>query len=470
MTYFYQRQAGYQSNHRAEQFNEEVEDSTTGSIEKAQKIIYNFFLEIIKFTRSEEILYQFEKLFIKYENADNTQVYDALGEIIFYNKCEEFEHTVLRCCYILNNNWVLNNNLNACKQLVDLFLSDSINIPTKIYKLQRLRHWLQDFVESEAYQTLRSLSGGSAIRKNSHEWKNRFATYLLVSEYTDPTKSLEQRQYAKTLSHNLKKQFKFDLAMYTARIDSRSGSNSKRQNPTNLGDGVLTLIKKVLNKQGNQNYRNLAKNFFKQARYTTFGEFKERFILYLGITQHDLKSAEVLDVTVVRKLRQFQEHRHDEETSLSLLHITCNRTLQYLLLNERRHPSKFFELALDSNNLLTPVILLLKIVLIFPDIRLYLESYVAELIKFYGACDESECLTFINFLDVLNVTLAIFDEDTDYSLIRMDDGKNYRECPEYNDERVKQNVINIDTDLDRELDNYRVFSQSKKYKKDAKWN
>jgi tRNA isopentenyl-2-thiomethyl-A-37 hydroxylase MiaE len=74
---------------------------------------------------------------------------------------------------------------------------------------------------------------------------------------------------------------------------------------------------------------------------------------------------------------------------------------------------------------------------------LYLESYVAELIKFYSSYDESECRAFINFLDVLNVTLAIFDEDTNYSLIKM------------------KNVENDFPDIN--LENYRVFSQSKQF-------
>jgi hypothetical protein len=116
--------------------------------------------------------------------------------------------------------------------------------------------------------------------------------------------------------------------------------------------------------------------------------------------------------------------------------------LQYLLLSERRKPSEFLQLSLEYDNFLNPIILLLKIVLIQPHIRFYLEGYVADLIKFYSVYEETECQAFINFLDVLNVTLAIFDEDTDYSLIKM------------------KNIENDLTDIN--LDNYRVFSQLKR--------
>jgi len=425
------------------QFPEQVTDITTGSIEKAQQHIFNFFLEIIKRHQAEAILDQFEKLFVKYEEIDNVNAYYALGEIIFHNKESEFKDTLLRCCYILNNNWAINGNINACHKLVDLFLVNSIGFPTRIHKLKKLRQWLQNFVQSEEYNTLRSLSGRPGIHKSYHNWSERFSSYLLISEYADLQKPLEQRQYAETLSRKIKKQFKFDLAMYTARIDSTLGRNPQRQNPTDLGDGVLLLIKRVLNKQGNDNYRKAAKRFYDQAHNVTFLEFKSKLLIYLGISQDDLEISEVLRLTVVQKLRHFQEHRDDELMSMSLLYVTCNRILQYLLLNERRKPSEFLQLSLEYDNLLTPVIFLLKIVLILPHIRFYLESYVAELIKFYSVYEETECRSFINFMDILNVTLAIFDEDTDYSLIKM---KNF-----------ENDLVDIN------LENYRIFSQLKKF-------
>ncbi|PZV16193.1 MAG: hypothetical protein DCF20_08610 [Pseudanabaena sp.] len=428
------------------QFNyiaKQTTDVTSGSIEKAQQNIYNFFLEIINRYDSEVILNQFNQLFIRYEEIDNVNAYYALGEIIFHNRENDFKYALLRCCYILNNNWAINGNISACQKLVDLFLADSIGVPTQIYKLKKLRQWLQNFVQSEDYSTLRSLSGRAGIRKVYHNWSERFSSYLLISEYADTRKPLEQRQYAANLSRKIKKQFKFDLAMYTARIDSNLGVNPQRPNPTNLGDGVLLLIKRVLNKQGNDNYRKAARSFFERAASMSFAEFKDSLLTYLGIPQDDLEISEVFRLTIVQKLKEFQDHRDEESMTLSLLYVTCNRILQYLLLSEIRNPSEFLRLSLEYDNFLNPVILLLRIVLILPHVRFYLESYIAELIRFYSAYEETECQAFINFLDVLNVTLAIFDEDTGYSLIKMK---------------------NIENDLaDINLDNYRVFSQLKRF-------
>ncbi|MBD2177802.1 hypothetical protein H6F42_12850 [Pseudanabaena sp. FACHB-1998] len=419
-------------------------DITAGSIEKAQQYIYDFFLDIVKFYRPQDILIQFEKLFIKYEAIHNISAYNALGEIIFHHKEIEFKNTLLRCCYILNNNWVVNGNIKFSHQLVDLFLADYINIPTKITKLKTLKSWLQSFVQSEEYSTLRSLSGRPSVRKTYHNWSERFSSYLLTSECIDLNKSKEQRQYAEIVSRKLKKQFKFDLALYTARLDSQAKANVTQPNPTTLGDGVLILIKRILSKQGGENFRNIAKAFRKRSHKMNFKEFKDSLLAYLGISQDDLEVTEVMRINVVQKLQHFQEYADDQPMTLSLLYVTCNRVLQYLLLNEKRKPSEFLRLSLEYNNLLNPVILLLKTVLICPHSRLYLESYTAELIKFYSGYEESECRSFINFLDMLNVILAVFDEDTDYSLIKMKQEKNACAFSDTN------------------LDDYRIFSQTKK--------
>ena len=422
--------------------SEQITDITAGSIDQAQQYIYVFFLEIIKYYQSEEILNQFNQLFIKYEEIHNIRAYHALGEIIFHNKENEFKYTLLRCCYILNNNWAINGNINACQQLVDLFLSSSIGIKTRITKLKTLRKWLQTFTQSEEYNTLRSLSGRPRVSKNYYQWSDRFSSYLLTLDYLDLSKPPEQRQYAETLSRKIKKEFKFDLALYTAHIDSKLGLSPQRKNPTTLGDGILILIKRILNKQGNQNFRNVAMIFYKQITNMTFLEFKQNLLGYLGISQDDLEIPEVMRLTVVQKLIYLQKQQNDAKMTFSLLHVSCNRVLQYLLLNERRKPSEFLQLSLESNNFLNPVILLLKIVLLFPDGRLYLDSYIAELIKFYSLYEETECRAFINFLDILNVTLAIFDQDTEYSLIKM--------------KNIENNLSDVS------LENYRVFSQSRK--------
>ena len=76
MAQFYNRNESAQS-------KEYITDITTSGIEQAQEYIYNFFLGIVKYYQADEILDQFNKLFINYEEIKNIQAYDALGESYF---------------------------------------------------------------------------------------------------------------------------------------------------------------------------------------------------------------------------------------------------------------------------------------------------------------------------------------------------------------------------------------------------
>ncbi|MBD2150076.1 hypothetical protein H6F44_08065 [Pseudanabaena sp. FACHB-1277] len=464
----------YNPDHGFSHSRDDSSSITAGNIDKAQQCIYNFFLEIIKTYSDDEILDQFNKLFIRYEPIDNSAAYYALGEIIFYDKEEDFKYTILRCCYILNNNWIVNRNINACQQLVDLFLSNFISTPTKVTKLKTLKQWLQKFVQSQEYNKLRSLSGRPTIQHSYDSWAERFSTYILASESNDTSKSIEQRVYAANLSRKLKKQFKFDLALYTAKIDAR-GSNPQLKNPTSLGDGVLNLIKMVLNKQGNQKFRNIAQNLYKQIRNLSFGEFKDKLVDYLGISANSLDPFNLKEI-IISKPVNLLERDDNQQMQISLLNIICNRLLKHILLDEYRHPSRFLKFALNAQNFLGLIIILLKIVLLCPDSRRYLEGYVAELINFFSVYSEEECNDFIKFLDVLNVTLAIFDDDTDYSLIKMHNAESlhghHNDCDriynEYLDPQPQphrqHNIHNqnlADVNHDPNFDNYRIFSQSK---------
>ncbi|MDX2255320.1 MAG: hypothetical protein NW214_07390 [Pseudanabaenaceae cyanobacterium bins.39] len=436
---------------------------TAGSIDKAQREIYEFFLKNVKLYAPAIILNQFKRLFILYEEIENINVYYALGEIIFHNKESEFKSVLLRCCYILNNNWSVNGYIEFCQQLVDLFLADSIGIPTKITKLRTLRKWLQQFVQSTEYITLRSLSGGATVRKQYHAWPERFSSYLLVSEYTDSSKPLEQRQYAENLSRRLKKQFKFELALYTAKMDVSATGKPQQSNPTSLGDGVLQLIKKVLNKQGNQQFRSRAKSFLEQSKEMLFGEFKTNLLIYLGIEPTTKQEIAVSSYKMIRqKLLNLQTDQDNHVVSFSLLNITCNRLFRWILLDEYRHPSSLLNKVLEERNFLHLVILLLKIILFFPSCRIYLESYIAELVKYYSGYEESECVDFINLLDILNVTLAIFDNDTDYSLVKMAHPHFPQQLPYAPNSHYRDHPSNHEHDDDADLDNYRIFSQTKK--------
>ncbi|MGK7890840.1 MAG: hypothetical protein AB4042_16035, partial [Leptolyngbyaceae cyanobacterium] len=66
------------------------------------------------------------------------------------------------------------------------------------------------------------------------------------------------------------------------------------------------------------------------------------------------------------------------------------------------------------------VVLLLKVVMISPKSRMYLESRIGELIAHHKSLPEADCEWLIQFLEVLRVTFTIYSDNTvNYDLVTM---------------------------------------------------
>ncbi|CAN1210648.1 hypothetical protein TUMEXPCC7403_10660 [Tumidithrix helvetica PCC 7403] len=416
------------------QYSEEITEIQTGSVEQIQQRIYGFFLEIVRRYTPEQVIHQFQNLFIRYDQVDDPVTFRALGQIIFFNQETEFRNTLLRCCYILINNWRITSNYRYTHLLIGLFSDPSIYQPSKTTKLRTLRAWLKNFISSPDYESLLLFLGRpSSTYQDRNNWSDRFTSYLLTSQYADLSKPLEQRQIADALSRKIKKQFKFDLAMYTARLGRKepsastsrqsialSKSSAKSQaNPTSLGDGVLNLVKTILTRQGSNSYKSLARHFLEQLKGITFLEFKQKFLEYLELPSYDAEVSELLQIGLVNKFMQLHTSCDRQIVMFGLVHTACKRAIQLLTLDGQRNPSDLFYFFLSRDNPMPLVILLLKIILLRRESRLHLETCIADLIKYYSHYSEDECRGFINFLDILNVTLAIYEDDTDYSIVRM---------------------------------------------------
>ncbi len=98
-------------------------------------------------------------------------------------------------------------------------------------------------------------------------------------------------------------------------------------------------------------------------------------------------------------------------------------------------------LLISQGHALTLVIILLKIILICNNSRRHLETRIAHLIRFYENYPEDECKGVINFMEIFNITFAIYAENVEYNLIKMEEEESSN--PQLN------------------LDGYRVFSQMK---------
>jgi hypothetical protein len=121
---------------------------------------------------------------------------------------------------------------------------------------------------------------------------------------------------------------------------------------------------------------------------------------------------------------------------------TCNRVIEYLTTENHQEPSPLFGLLMSQGNPLTLVIVLLKVILISKNSRTHLETCIAELIQYYMHYPEEDCKWVISFFEIFNITFAIYGENVQYNLIKMQEHRK-----EYQS--------------DKPVEVYRVFSQLK---------
>jgi hypothetical protein len=371
----------------------------------AQQQIYRYFLEVVNTCAPPQVLRIFYDLFIRF--VDTSPEFESLGKILFFGRELEFRHLLLRSCYILINNWRLSHQGKYIYDLVDLFLDPLIDRPSRVTKVQQLRQWLRNFRQCAEYNALRLYAGQNGVPRPQH-WGDRFQGFLLTSQFADIGAPLEQRHIAQNAARQAKKKFKQQLALFTA------SSSRRYQNPTGLGEEIILMMRRILTQRGTLSYRNDTKQFLRQMRHLTFWEFKGALCRFLELPRDRRFETEFID-----KLRQFRDRCHDQPMSFGLLHTTCNRLIHILTVDDRRHPSALLLSLLNEGRALVPSLILLRLVLLSTVSRLHLETCLADLIRAHDQVPESECRPLTTFLDMVNVMLTIYEDDTDYNLVEM---------------------------------------------------
>jgi len=390
-------------------------------LQQSQDVIYQFLLEIVRHWSPEIVLQEFKNLFIYQTQVAKPEVLQALYKIIFDNDETEFRNTLKRSCYILINNWDAIRQRKPIQELIEAFDEPRIHDETISKNVNRIRYWLINFIGSKDYEDLKLFA--SRFEEDDGHWAHRYTSYLLVPQYIDLRNSKEQREAAKALSKHLKDKFKFDLAMYTAYSQFDATDHKNHKNPTGMGEEVLRLIKRIIVKRGPFSYANVANIFLKQIQNMDYQSYKKSLTNYLIFSVKNPKVVNLFNRNLSTKLAGlFKEHDEDIITSALLLR-TCNRVIDFLTTENKQEPSELIVLILSQGNPLTLVIILLKLILISPNSRTHLESCVATLIEYYQKYPETECQWMINFLELFNITFAIYAENVEYNLVNMEESK-----------------------------------------------
>jgi hypothetical protein len=417
------------------------------SLAQAQRVIYDFLLEIVKVWHPQEVLDEFRHLFIHHTDSVSSQTLPALHVILFANDETEFRNTIKRSCYILVNNWEVARQFEPIQALVDLFDDPLLQRRTLSPTLKRLRQWLTRFIQSDDFRELQLFAaryGEERTINRPGEWASRYTSYLLVPQYVNEDNPSEQREAARALSRRLKDKFKHDLAIYTAYGEAGTPQGRSLQNPTALGDSALRLVRAIVAKRGDFSYKNLARLFFHQVHESSYGEFKRSLPGYLLYTVSGNPISQQIQAHLEERLVDLYAEFDRQPLDRSLVLRTSNRLID-CLLTEDEQPSPLFSLVLSQGNALTLAIILLKLVLISRQSLLYLEAKIAKLIRYYEQFPQSECQWVINFLEVFQITFAVYADNIEYNLVRVSGDKQATAAP----------IADL-----KDSDIFRIFSQT----------
>lgn len=416
------------------------------SLDQAQQFIFNHLLQGVKTWPPADVLNEFNRLFIDHSETTNSEGLSALQIILFANNEQEFKNTLKRCCYILVNNWEVSRQYGPIQDLVELFKNPCIYRRTLSPTLKRLRQWLINFIDGPDYQQLELFALRLTEERTLNQprsWSARYASYLLMPQYINEKNPVEQRQAARAMARRLKEKFRFDLAMYTARSESKR-SRQAQNNPTQLGEGTLRLIKAVVARQGQFSYRNLARLFLAQVSPLNYACFKRSLVEYLIYAIKAPFLTNQIKSHLQGTLEDLYSEYDAEPLDQSLVLRTCDRTIDALMTEDQRTPSALFTLLLSQGNSITLAIILLKLVLISPSSHVYLEARIGDLITYYEQFPREECQWVIHFLEIFRVVFALYTENVEYSLVNVSEDQEK----------------DIDLLSGEDLQSFRIFSQA----------
>ncbi len=415
--------------------------SNQQSLQQAQEAIYKFLKNIVNNYPPETVLLEFKNLFISCDTTLDSEGLQALHKIIIYNDEAEFKNTLKRACYILVNNWCSQRKYFYIQELIEILAEVKETPPPLSQSLKRLRTWVTNFINSQDYQELKLFAAPHTSQGRGY-WSHHYTSYLLVPQYLNTKNPKEQRELARNLSKRLKEKFKFDLAMYTARSNSPLFEEKELSNPTQLGDGVIRLIKKVISRTTLFDYTNQSHIFLQQTRELNYQDFKLCLRNYLFLSFKKESFFKTISTKLFEKLDNLYENHNQDILNVNLLLRTCRHLIEWLTTEDGREPSYLFVLLTTQGNSLTLAIILLKIILICQYVHTHLEFCIANLIRYYEKYPEKECLWFINFLEIFKLVFAIYTENVQYNLVKV-------KSPNPDNQRVA------------DLNAYRVFSQLK---------
>ncbi|MBD2496450.1 hypothetical protein H6G75_19195 [Nostoc sp. FACHB-280] len=412
-----------------------------------EKQIYQHLLHLVQVKSPNEMLERCRALFVEGADYPEPEILLILDKITASKTAvHEFNFFINRCCHILINRWHMQPQLHyAIPELIKLLATSPTRSRTTSFRyrnIRRLRELIQMFIVSEQYLTLQRFVQVMTRKteENIHHESQPLITligrysYLYEHCLISDDSTFEHQWRVKQIQAQAQKQFEVDLSKYVTYqvrlnqiLKKASVEEAERilrpvNNPTLLSDRDLhTTLQHWIGKvEGNYTYQELAQKFLQSnQKVNCLSDFKDNLYEYLisSITGGSGKRQwhQKLHTQLKNTLPQANSQKPDE----FLIMRICSQLLNFLIVESHLSIQhfNFIDLITNQGTLVTTE-LLLKIVLICPKVKPYLEKRLTILFQHYESTNTSDIKWLVKILEQVNIAMVIYFGNIDISYFK----------------------------------------------------
>jgi hypothetical protein len=364
-----------------------------------EQALYDHLLHWIEQESPTAMIERFRALFINGTGYSDPDVLAALKAVVASPIApEEFRYVLNRCCHILINRWQARSQTQAViPDLIDLFDSPQPVGPSSSHSaaIRRLHQLVQQFRETEQYQTLQRLAQvvtesesaldrplGSLIRRYPYLYEHCLLSEDSTQEQQSTVRQLQstmQRQFEVNLAHYVTHQARFRCPDLRAQRLIRPVSNPTLLDDQELHRALHYYTGKV---DGRRSHRDQALNLL--AGRQTFAAFKDDLYEYITMAIEPGYGRRKFNNRFYGQLvTLFPEHNAHPLNDFLLVR-TCNCLLSFLIVDSPQRPQHYVFVDLINNlGAIVTTGLLLKVVLLCRKVIPSLERRLSILFNHY---------------------------------------------------------------------------------------
>jgi hypothetical protein len=287
-----------------------------------------------------------------------------------------------------------------------------------------LRNLVNRFSQSEHYLKLQRLGRVIAPNQKKKSIGNLIHRYPYLYDHCllSEDSSSEYQKMVRRVRKDTERRFEIELSRYItykvrlAKVAHQQAGESGREllpvaNPTLLSDSQLSrALKQLMGKvEGGQTYKSLSRSFVSHALYTpTFQVFKEELYEYLKSSLDSSYGKAQLLPKLSEVLQNIMPQSQAQKPSEFLMLRTTSQLLNFLIVENASQPEHYLFIDMITNLGVTRTIgLLLKLVLICPKVKPYVEKRFSILFEHYEPLKQHEVPWLVRSLEYLQLAFSL---------------------------------------------------------------